>query len=192
MKYAGFWKRFKASWIDFFILLLPLIFLSWSQTVSRTLAFVSLFLGTFIFYIYEIYFHGNSGQTIGKKSQNIKVVTLTGNPISWKQAFLRSSIGLGLSMLASISLMTAIFRITDEEFSLLNWTEMSERQNQMAPFLTEINIAMQVWAWSEIFVVLFNQKRRALHDFIAGTVVIDQEIQSSELLGNVNTETANM
>lgn len=26
--------------------------------------------------------------------------------------------------------------------------------------------------WSELLVLLFNEKRRALHDFIAGTVVV--------------------
>jgi uncharacterized RDD family membrane protein YckC len=30
----------------------------------------------------------------------------------------------------------------------------------------------QAWLWSELVVLLLNAKRRALHDFIAGTVVI--------------------
>ncbi|WP_255590049.1 hypothetical protein [Marinicella meishanensis] len=31
---------------------------------------------------------------------------------------------------------------------------------------------MMVWYWSELLVMLTNERRRALHDFIAGTVVI--------------------
>jgi len=34
------------------------------------------------------------------------------------------------------------------------------------------HIANQVWIWSEFIVMMTNQKRRALLDFIAGTVVL--------------------
>ena len=34
---------------------------------------------------------------------------------------------------------------------------------------------MQLWTWSELIVMLTNRQRRALHDFIAGTVVIKKE-----------------
>jgi uncharacterized RDD family membrane protein YckC len=180
MKYAGFWKRFAASFIDAFLTLIPCIFLLWLQTVSRPLAFLSQFLITFIFYIYEIYFHGSSGQTIGKRNQNIRVVSLDGSPVSWKQAFLRSSIGLGLSILNMLSVMVALSRIPSEGFSLLGWSELTNKQAQLAPYNWELFIIMQVWAWSEIVVMLFNRKRRALHDFIAGTVVVDESYQALE------------
>jgi hypothetical protein len=29
-----------------------------------------------------------------------------------------------------------------------------------------------IWVWSEVVVILFNERRRALHDFIAGTIVV--------------------
>ena len=32
--------------------------------------------------------------------------------------------------------------------------------------------AANIWFWSELLVLLTNQQRRALHDFLAGTVVI--------------------
>jgi hypothetical protein len=32
-----------------------------------------------------------------------------------------------------------------------------------------------LWSWSELAVMLTNPERRALHDFIAGTIVIKQE-----------------
>jgi uncharacterized RDD family membrane protein YckC len=38
-------------------------------------------------------------------------------------------------------------------------------------WLDWVNTANQVWMWSEVVVMLFNRRRRALHDFIAGTVV---------------------
>lgn len=33
-------------------------------------------------------------------------------------------------------------------------------------------VVENIWVWSELVVLLTNRKRRALHDFIAGTVVI--------------------
>jgi uncharacterized RDD family membrane protein YckC len=38
-----------------------------------------------------------------------------------------------------------------------------------------ISILQQVWIYSEVVVVLFNKRKRALHDFIAGTVVIQKK-----------------
>lgn len=180
MTYAGFWKRFAASVIDFFVLLLPAIFLIWLQIFSRPLAFLAQFLLTFIGHIYDIYFHGRYGQTIGKRCLNIRVVSLDGSPVSWKQALLRSSVGLALSILSMLSVMVALYRIPGEGFSLLGWSELTNKQEQLAPYNRELYILMQVWTWSEIIVVLFNRKRRALHDFIAGTVVIDEAHQALE------------
>lgn len=173
MRYAGFSKRFAAGWIDFFVLLLPLILLLWLETVSRSWAFLVLIPLTFMFSGYEMYFHGRWGQTIGKRSQDIRVVSLDGTAITWKQAFLRSSVGLGLGALSSISILVALFSMTDGEYSALRWIDLTARRNELSPYINQINIATQVWVWSEVVVLLFNRKRRALHDFIAGTVVVE-------------------
>ena len=173
MTYAGFWKRFTAMWIDFLVLLIPLIFLIWVQSISRPLAFAALLLSSSLYNAYEIYFHGNSGQTIGKRNQGIRVVSLDGSPISWSQAFLRSSVSLSLSFLYMVALMAALAQMSNEEYSSLSWGEQADRLGELSPFDTPINVAMQVWGWSEVFSVLFNRKRRALHDFLAGTVVVE-------------------
>lgn len=38
-----------------------------------------------------------------------------------------------------------------------------------------VNILQNIWIWSELIVLLFNERRRAIHDFIAGTVVLHNE-----------------
>jgi len=35
-----------------------------------------------------------------------------------------------------------------------------------------LNILQNIWIWSEFVVLLTNAKRRAIHDYLAGTVVI--------------------
>ncbi|HLL14084.1 MAG TPA: RDD family protein [Pyrinomonadaceae bacterium] len=178
MNYAGFWQRFAAAWIDTFVLFIPILFFWWLQSVSRPVAIAALLPHAFLLYAYEIYFHGRSGQTIGKKNQNIRVVSLDGGHISWKQAFLRSSVGVGMGFLSMISLLVALLKITDEEFANLGWLELSSRQSEIAPFSMEIAVATMIWAWSEVVIMLLNRKRRALHDFIAGTVVVDESYRA--------------
>ena len=187
MTYAGFWKRFVAALIDGFVLLLPDTFMLWLQSVSRIWAFLTLIPLTFLFYAYEIYFHGRWGQTLGKRSQGIKVLSLDGTPITWKQAFLRSSVGLGLGVLSTISTLVALFRMTDQEFSSLSWLELSARQAELSPYINEIVIAVYIWFASEVVILLFNRKKRALHDFIAGTIVVE-EFQPVAPLTYANTE----
>lgn len=174
MRYAGFWKRFVAGWIDGFVLLVPLIFFMWLQSVSRTWALLTLLPFTLFAYAYEIYFHGRWGQTVGKRSQNIRVVSVDGAAITWKQAFLRSSVGIGLGVLSAASNLVGLLKMTDDDFSSLSWLELLARQGELAPYSNEIAIASVVWTWSEVVVLLLNRKRRSLHDFIAGTVVVEE------------------
>ena len=140
-----------------------------------------------MFYAYEIYFHGRWGQTLGKRGQDIKVVSLDGAPITWKQAFLRSSVGLGLGVLSTISTLVGLFRMTDEDFSSLSWLELSAKEVELSPYANEILIASYVWFASEIVILLFNRKKRALHDFIAGTVVVE-ELQPVEQMTYADAE----
>ena len=47
---------------------------------------------------------------------------------------------------------------------------------QYLPYWSHVVDALsQVWYWSELLVLLTNKRKRALHDFIAGTVVIKKQ-----------------
>jgi uncharacterized RDD family membrane protein YckC len=35
-----------------------------------------------------------------------------------------------------------------------------------------LQIVQNIWVWGELIVLLTNRKRRAIHDFIAGTIVV--------------------
>ena len=187
MKYAGFWKRLGAGWFDGFVLLLPIIFLMWIHSISRTWAFLTELPLAFLFYGYEIYFHGRWGQTFGKRSVSIKVVALDGSSVTWRQAFLRSSVGLGLGVLYSISTFVALFNMTDADFSSLSWADLAIKQADLSPYINEITIAMYIWMASEVVVLLFNRKKRALHDFIAGTVVVERVPESMRTMSSAAT-----
>ncbi len=39
-------------------------------------------------------------------------------------------------------------------------------------YFAAISLLEKIWFWSEVIFVLTNAKKRAIHDFIAGTVVV--------------------
>jgi len=72
-----------------------------------------------------------------------------------------------------VGIIYAHLAITDSEYLSLSFLVRSERLNALAPaWYRPIYIALQIWIWGEFVVMMTNRKRRALHDFIAGTVVI--------------------
>jgi len=40
-----------------------------------------------------------------------------------------------------------------------------------------VSIANNIWIWGEVIVLLFNEKRRAIHDFMAG-ILPDHQVDS--------------
>jgi uncharacterized RDD family membrane protein YckC len=61
---------------------------------------------------------------------------------------------------------------TGPEWSSLHWHERGVELAARSPITATYDWVPQAWLWSELVVLRLNQKRRALHDFIAGTVVI--------------------
>jgi uncharacterized RDD family membrane protein YckC len=115
-------------------------------------------------YIYSIYFLGRFGQTAGKIIAKVKVVDnkSEGN-ISYNQAFMRDLIPIilvNLFVILTIILYSGI-DIDNYQFSPLG------------NFLIKAPAYMLfLWSFTEIITMTFNNKKRALHDFIAETVVI--------------------
>ena len=53
------------------------------------------------------------------------------------------------------------------------WSEVQAQYEALRPsWVVATDCVYNAWLASEIVSVLFNKRRRALHDFIAGTVVI--------------------
>ncbi len=176
MNYATFWQRFAAMWIDEFVLL-PLVFVQlWLESISKMAAIVLIIPMTASYCAYTIYFHGRFGQTIGKYVMGIRVVCVTGDRIGWREAWLRSSVDVAFAILGAFSLFAALGAISDTDYYAVDWIQRTKNVSALEPtWLGWTNTANQIWAWSEVVVMLFNKRRRALHDFIAGTVVTSEK-----------------
>jgi uncharacterized RDD family membrane protein YckC len=103
---------------------------------------------------------------------DIRVVRLDGTRITWREAMLRFSIDIGFAVAYATSTLIGLLQLSPEQYQALGWFERAGRVGELAPFSSELVVAMNLWVWSELIVLLLNRKRRALHDFIAGTVVV--------------------
>lgn len=163
-KYQTFWPRFFAGFIDGLVFL-PLSFAdSFLSAPARPPLVIILWSGIIYssYWLYSVLLHSRYGQTLGKMAMKIKVLDVSEERIpTFRQAFLRD---IGYIVLNTLSLMYLVYLvlagkyIADAEIStlpgrILMWASLG-------------------WFLLEIITMATNEKRRALHDYIAGTVVI--------------------
>lgn len=156
-KYNTFWGRFIAVIIDS-IILSPITFIEayYEDTTDPTLFIIISALSSFIIILYFAVLHAIYGQTIGKRLMDIKItdideVTLLG--------FKRSLIRELPWIITSVGIIT--YSLFQFDLNRLK----SDYNNWMS--ITSIS-----WMVIELITMLSNQKRRALHDYLAKSVVI--------------------
>lgn len=180
MNYATFWQRFAAAWIDIFVLLPLMVLDQWVGSASRGAALALVIPLACVYLAYTIYCHGRFGQTVGKRVMGIHLARTDGGRIGWREAWLRSSVDLFFSALGVVASFVALSTITDANYYGVDWTQRTRNLQSLEPsWLAWTDVAFQIWIWSEVVVMLFNRERRALHDFIAGTVVLAQRAPSA-------------
>ena len=114
--------------------------------------------------------HGKYGQTIGKMVTKVKIIDAkTHNPISFRHAIVRDSIPILIIIISEVYLAYHLATGTISIDDLIN----GESGTGAGWFLW----IFAGWYLAEIITMLTNDKRRALHDFIAGTVVVRTNIE---------------
>lgn len=164
-KYQTFGPRFVAQIVDTLVFL-PLGVVNYavsSLDLPPAAWYLWLLIFNLAFPFYTIFMHARDGQTFGKMAVKVKVITSSENPITLHHAVVRSlpQIIFNSSLIFVSMSQTAQ---TDEAsyFSI----------DSIAAF---VSVLMILWSVANIAVFLFNDKRRALHDFVAGTVVVKTE-----------------
>lgn len=158
--------------IDFCVLLPFIVLHAWAFSISLMVGVLVSIVSAFLYPGYSIYFHGRFGQTIGKMTMKIRVISKNGVPLAWSQACYRSSVDLLLSLAQTATLVVATFRISGAGYEGLSWTDRAQRLEELTPYTWELMVLTNVWVWGELVVMLTNKESRALHDFIAGSIVV--------------------
>jgi uncharacterized RDD family membrane protein YckC len=161
-KYSTFGPRFWASFVDGFIIGIFSMILAFlgGQTgggIQTALGYID----TVQFTVYSVLLHTLYGQTFGKMALDVKVVDFKSeNNITFKQAFLRDC----------VPVVMLVFLLTASVFMPIEPT--GESPEWLVYGMMIFGLSYFLWHLLEIITMLFNDKNRALHDFIAGTVVI--------------------
>ena len=173
LRYAGFGSRLASLLLDM-VVMMPLMALSFWASAQFRLFQVYYFIPGILFGLfYSVYLVRRFGGTPGKLIVGIRIRKLDGEPVGYREAFLRFLPDFILATLMSTAFIVAVFHMTDAEYHSLAFMERTKRMVELAPsWYKPLHWIQIAWAWGELVVLLTNRKRRALHDFIAGTVVV--------------------
>lgn len=163
LKYKTFWRRFWAGIIDAF-LFYPLFLLNlwiFANITAKGLLAIWFILFSLSGLIYSVLMHGKFGQTVGKMATGVKVLDLSESKLSMFQALLRDSVAI-----ASVAIRTAFYLPT-----ILKGVNPYEVR-ELSLWTTVLSYTLSIWFFAELVTMLTNKKRRAVHDFIARSVVI--------------------
>lgn len=162
-KYRTFGQRLLAGLIDGLIFIPFSLLDNYFHDVENNIVFISWqFISMITLTLYLVIGHGKYGQTLGKKVMDIKVLDLDEiNLIGYKRAFLRESIWV----LANTSWI--IYYIYESSYHVGNYQEIRIKIIESYGSMTIL-----FWFLLELMTMMLNNKRRALHDYIAGSVVV--------------------
>jgi uncharacterized RDD family membrane protein YckC len=128
----------------------------------------------FLFYrLYHIACVALWGQTPGKMIARIKVVRVNGTNVGWGHALLRNSVETLLAAVIYYIELRAATHVSPETYAAADFYARDRLVQVFVPHLTVyIAWASRVYVGSEFVVMWLNRRKRAIHDFIGGTVVI--------------------
>jgi uncharacterized RDD family membrane protein YckC len=164
-RYRIFWRRLFAMFVDSILLEFGSVTIAFAIGASRELFYdkggVSLFisygiLDTLFLFLYSVWMTGRFGQTIGKMVAGIKVLDAESE---------QHVIGIRCALYRDLPLIVLYLGL------IVYWlvTEDILYENSVSwlfPILTFL------WIAGEFITMFANEKRRAVHDLLAGSVVV--------------------
>ncbi len=123
------------------------------------------------------FFNAYCGGSPGKLAVGIRITKPDGSRIGWREAIARSAVGLGFALVILYFHVWALTRVGEADYSNASgiFEQASLIQSHRPSWASMVDILARVWIWGELIVLLLNKRKRALHDFIAGTIVIRKE-----------------
>jgi len=163
-RYRTFWRRFWAGVVDWVVVASSFFVLRQLMAISRIVIpepahGLWQVVGSLCSSAYSIILHGKYGQTVGKMILRVKVLDLSEQKLRMFQAFRRDFVPLVLNI-TYISMVLSRIDPTDVDKVLYS---------PAARILGYTNLG---WFIAELVTMLASKKRRAVHDFIAGSVVV--------------------
>jgi uncharacterized RDD family membrane protein YckC len=161
-KYRTGLKRVGASIVDGIVFMPLLLIDQWlfSNTDNNAVLILWTVFTTFLTLFYSIFAHYKYGQTIGKWVTGVKVLDISETKtLSIRQSILRDSFYLTIEVIGLLYFLFLVLQTEMTEYILNDYRNFADQ-----PIIW--------WTLIEIVSMLTNSKRRAVHDFIARSVVV--------------------
>lgn len=177
LRYAGFWRRLAACIWELLLFWQPWVVTSRYSLESSYAFFIAWSIGSpIVASIGSLYLLARYGGTPGKLIQGIRVVQLDGSPITWRHALFRNSVDLFYTICAVAVFLSVMPNIDFETVRTLAPKPAEALQaywRQIYPrWFYALDNLEALYILSEAVVMLTNERRRAIHDYLAGTVVV--------------------
>lgn len=163
--YSTFWRRVGAKVIDgiFTLAIGVATYLCLKRGVSFAVYQTLTLLGATINALYVILMHGRYGQTLGKMAAGVLVVTETHKRIGYREATLRYLPVLVIAAVIHIFVSLSLF------------PEDAITYDQIGRLVSPIRAVDWIWILAQLATVAWSDKRRAIHDYVANTVVVVED-----------------
>lgn len=173
LEYGGFWRRLGAAILDAFILapvgIVLAVLLNYTHRAFLYMALPSLLITLF----YYVYLVRRFGGTPGKRILQMRIANLDGSPVSLTTALIRYSPYLLITLISDVANFVMTRNLEGIGFDEMTFLEKLTALGQHGPaWANHINYVMWAWYLGIVVSIIANAHKRALHDFIAGTVVL--------------------
>ena len=165
-RYHTFRARFFAGLIDGLVFIPLNIFDTYLSDPARrpSILITWAMISYTAYWLYSVLLHARYGQTLGKKAMKIRVLDVSEERIpTLQQAFLRD---IGYIVLNCSSMIYFIYLVVAGRY------HAGSDLNALPGII--LGAAGLIWFLLEITSMFTNEKRRALHDYIAKTVVVQE------------------
>jgi uncharacterized RDD family membrane protein YckC len=157
--YAGFWNRFAAIFFDGLVLIVPYFLLSFLAGLIGGVvgAILGALLIIALLWLYNALLNSSASQgTIGKMIIGLKVTDVEGNRISFLRATARFFATWIAPIVAGIINFIGVF---------------------LGPLALVFVLLAMIVSLGAYVMAVFTPKRQALHDLVAGTMVVDKSTE---------------
>ncbi len=171
LRYASVWQRLGAALIDVivFVPFLGIDYFSGESRFYELYVFVPEQVFSVFIYIYMAVKYGGSP---GKLAMGLRIVKVDGSAVTLKAALLRYSVPWCLATLISALTIGAALGMTDETYRALDYFARSDAMDARSPHILTVTYLLLAWYVASLVYMFVDNKRRALHDLVAGTVIV--------------------
>ena len=171
--YADLWIRIAAKLIDLVVMLPVAVLILYINGLSKSAYFYAILPNLAFCIWYDVFLVKQYGGTPGKLLLGIKIVQKNGDEVDWHASFMRYIVSFCLSISGIFIMLWTLSLIDDATYVGMGFLKRIQFLNDFNPLMSKFQtFTTLAWTLAGIIAILSNKRKRAVHDFIAGTVVV--------------------